>query len=89
MNTIAEKTGFSETTIRRRVKLTELDQKKFADSLKRGGTLMDYAELEKIKDPDLRSQVLDYIGTNNFKCSICNRKGAIGSTHGLLGIKKP
>lgn len=65
--TIAEKTGFSETTIRRRVKLTELDQKKFAASLKRGGTLMDYAELEKIKDPELRSQVLDYIGTNNFK----------------------
>lgn len=65
--TIAEKTGLSETTIRRRVKLTELDQKKFAASLKRGGTLMDYAELEKIKDPELRSQVLDFIGTNNFK----------------------
>jgi ParB family chromosome partitioning protein len=64
---ISEKTGFSETTVRRRVKLLELDQEKFKESVTRGATLMDYAELEKIKDIKLRNKVLDKIGTENFR----------------------
>lgn len=67
INTIAEKTGFSETTVRRRVKLIDLDQEKFKASVERGGTLMDYAELEKIKDIDLRNSVLESLGTSNFQ----------------------
>lgn len=64
---ISEKTGFSETTIRRRVKLLELDKDKFKKSIERGATLMDYAELDKIHDIDIRNSVLDKIGTPNFK----------------------
>lgn len=67
MNDIAEKTGFSSTTIRRRVKLLELDPEKFRASAERNVTLMDYAELEKIEDIELRNKVLDSIGTPNFK----------------------
>lgn len=63
---ISGKTGFSETTVRRRVKLLELDQDKFKESIERGATLMDYAELEKIKNPKLKNKVLEHIGTNNF-----------------------
>jgi len=66
VNDIAERTGFSQTTVRRRVKLLELDQKKFKESVERGATLMDYAELEKVKNPELRNSVLEHIGTNNF-----------------------
>lgn len=66
VNSIAEKTGFSETTVRRRVKLLELDQEKFEKSVVRGGTLQDYAELNKIEDITLRNGVLDKIGTSNF-----------------------
>jgi ParB family chromosome partitioning protein len=64
---ISEKTGFSETTVRRRVKLLELDPEKFKASAERNVTLMDYAELEKIEDITLRNKVLDVIGTPNFK----------------------
>ena len=64
---ISEKTGFSERTVRRRMKLLELDKDKFKASAERGATLMDYAELEKIKDINLRNSVLDKIGTANFK----------------------
>lgn len=64
---ISKKTGFSETTIRKRTKLLELDQEKFKSSVDRGATLMDYIELEKIKDIELRNSVLEFIGTSNFK----------------------
>ena len=67
VSNISEKTGFSETTVRRRVKLLELDPEKFKASAGRNVTLMDYAELEKIEDITLRNKVLDSIGTQNFK----------------------
>lgn len=63
---IAEKTGFSQTTVRRRVKLLELDQEKLKKSAERGATLMDYIELEKIEDIELRNSVLEKIGTPDF-----------------------
>ncbi len=71
---ISGQTGFSETTIRRRVKLNELDQKKFQESIARGGTLMDYAELEKIHDVKLKNKVLEFIGTRDFDWKL---RGAI------------
>ena len=63
---IAKRTGFSDTTVRKRVKLLELDQKTFAQSIERGATLSDYAELEKIKDIKRRNKVLGFIGTKEF-----------------------
>lgn len=51
---IARKSGFSQTTVRRRVKLLELDQEKFKASVSRGANLMDYMELDKIDDPELK-----------------------------------
>lgn len=72
VNDIAEKTGFSQTTVRRRVKLLDLDldQDKFKASVSRGATLMDYVALEKIKDTDLRNKVLEDIGTPKFNYSL-------------------
>lgn len=64
---ISERTGFSPTTVRRRVKLLELDKTKFKKATERGATLMDFAELEKIEDNDLRNEVLETIGTANFR----------------------
>jgi ParB family chromosome partitioning protein len=65
--TIAESTGFSESTVRRRVKLCALDKAKFKKAAERGATLFDLAELEAIEDPELRNEVLGYCGTSNFK----------------------
>lgn len=64
---VSESTGFSETTIRRRTKLLELDQEKFRAAQERGATLSDYAELDKISDPQTKNKLLDVIGTANFK----------------------
>lgn len=67
---ISEQTGFSGSTIRRRVKLLELDQEKLKQSVGRGATLQDYAELEKIKDIKTRNSVLEKIGTSNFQWAL-------------------
>lgn len=64
---IAHKSGFSQSTVRRRVKLLVLDQEKLKASVERGANLMDYMELDKIEDPALKNEVLDAIGTNNFR----------------------
>lgn len=64
---IAEKSGFSATTVRRRVKLLELDKDKFKKSEERGVSLFEYMELDKLKSPERKNQMLDFIGTENFK----------------------
>ena len=64
---IAEKTGFSKATIDRRLKLKKLDRQKLIEADKRGGTLFDYMELYKIEDPEARNELLESIGTQNFK----------------------
>lgn len=63
---VAEKTGFSASKIRRRVKLCELDEEAFKDSQLRQPTLADYERLNQIKNIDVRNELLKSIGTNNF-----------------------
>jgi ParB family chromosome partitioning protein len=67
VDSISNKTGFSESTVRRRIKLLELDQEKLYKSVENGATLMDFAELEKIDDINIRNEVLNKFGTHNFK----------------------
>lgn len=63
---VAKKTGFSESKIRRRVKLCELDEEAFKESQIRQPTLADYDRLNQIKDIETRNKLLESIGTNNF-----------------------
>ena len=67
VNAISEATGLSESTVRRRMKLLDLDSAKLMQAVERGGTLQDYAELDKIEDAERRNAVLDKIGTDNFR----------------------
>lgn len=73
---VSDKTGLSETTVRRRVKLMQLDQDALKAAESRGGTLADYAELETLKDPERRNKVLKAIGTNNFRSVLATEKSA-------------
>lgn len=66
VSTIAQSTGLSETTVRRRVKLLELDREKFEKATARGATLFDFAELNKVKSIESRNELLGCIGTANF-----------------------
>lgn len=54
VETVAQKTGFSQSTVRRRVKLLNLDQEEFRRSVSRGATLQDYMALDAITDPVLK-----------------------------------
>ena len=64
---IAEKSGFSESTVLKRTKLAELDEKSFKKACERGATLFDFAELDKIEDPEAKQKCLEAMGTQNFK----------------------
>jgi ParB family chromosome partitioning protein len=71
---IAEKTGFSESTIRRRTKLLELDKEAFKRSQQRQVSLADYEKLNEITDIDARNKLLDVLGTNNFNIEFVRAK---------------
>ncbi len=82
---VAKSTGFSESTIRRRVKLLELDQNKFREAEGRGATLAEYMELDKLEDPEMKNKVLEAIGTINFRNVL---KSAVAEEHNKKLIDK-
>lgn len=65
--TIAERTGLSESTVRRRARLNQFDKKAVEAAIKRGASLLDFEKLDEIEDKEERVGMLRYIGTNNFK----------------------
>lgn len=76
---ISEKTGFSKTTVRRRVKMMELDQETLKMVSERQLSITDFDELSKIEDVKARNACLTEMGTSNFKQSVATqlRKQAI------------
>lgn len=67
VETIAKESGFSQTTVRRRVKMMELDQDILKQvSSERQLSLSDFDKLAKIDDLTKRNEVLKTIGTENF-----------------------
>ena len=71
---IAEQTGFSETKVRHRVKLNELDQALLSKKMNGYITINDLIKLEQIHDPKRRNECLEAIGTNNFDWKV---RGAV------------
>ena len=71
-DSISEKTGFSKTTVRHRLKLLELDPEEFRKAQERQPNLSDYIRLEKITDPELKSKALAAIGTANYNWTVEN-----------------
>lgn len=69
---IAKKTGLSETTVRRRLKMAELDQDILKEVSGRQLNMADFEKLDKIKDPKLRNNALKEIGTRNFANAVLN-----------------
>jgi len=67
---ISTQTGFSESTVRRRAKLLDLDKDKFQQAVTRGATLQDYVELDKIQDVEIKNSVLEKIGTSDFRWTL-------------------
>ena len=63
---IGKRTGFSDSTVRRRLKLMELDQGLLEEAASRCPRMSDYAELLNIKDAGRRDMALSKIGTKDF-----------------------
>lgn len=67
MEEIAEKSGFSKTTVRKRLEIAKLDDKTLKKVSSRQLSLGDFDELAKIEDIEVRNRVLASMGTANFK----------------------
>lgn len=63
---IAEKTGFSESTVRRRTKLLTFDRTKFKAAQARQVSFAEYERLYEVEDGKERDRLLDVIGTKDF-----------------------
>ena len=64
---IAEKSGFSKGTVRKRLEIAKLDEKTVKKVSSRQLSLADFDELAKLEDIEARNKVLGSIGTPNFK----------------------
>lgn len=64
---IAQKSGFSKTTVRRRLEIAKLDAKTMQKVSGRQLTLGDFDELAKVEDMEARNKVLKSMGTANFQ----------------------
>lgn len=63
---IAEKSGFSKTTVRRRVKMLELDQGTLKEVSERQLSMTDFDKLAQIENIKARNECLAGIGTTDF-----------------------
>ena len=63
---LADKTGFSKTKIRNRLRLNQYKPDSVVKAFSQGATLEDYAKLDKIKDPKCREKVAGYLGRSDF-----------------------
>lgn len=71
---IVEKTGFAETTVRKRLKIATLPTAQMQQAVERGGKLEDYVQIADIKDEGERRELLKVIGTRDFEFSLSRAK---------------
>lgn len=63
---IAEKTGLSSETVRRRMRLADLQMDKLKTAEARGATIDDLLRIAKIEDTEQREKLMNAAGTENF-----------------------
>lgn len=66
VNDIAEKTGFSQSTVRRRINLCQYDKELVTKAFEKQATFEDFEKLNKIKDEENRASVAKFLGSSNF-----------------------
>ena len=82
---ITKKTGFSDSTVRRRLKMAELDEEVLKKVSGRQISFGDIDKLSEIEDIETRNKVLADIGTANFNNSL---KAAISDQERAETLKK-
>lgn len=71
---IVEKTGFAETTVRKRLKIATLPTEQMQQAVERGGKLEDYVQIADIKDEKERRKLLKVVGTREFEFRLTHTK---------------
>lgn len=71
---IADKSGFTVATVKKRLKIATLPADDLKDAMGRGGTLEQYVAISEITDPKARTHLLKNIGTNNFEWLLSKEK---------------
>jgi ParB family chromosome partitioning protein len=71
---IVEKTGFAETTVRKRLKIATLPTAQMQQAVERGGKLEDYVQIADIKDAEERRELLKVVGTREFEFNLTRAK---------------
>lgn len=85
---IAEKSGFSKKTVRRRVKMLELDQGILKEVSERQLSISDFDQLAKIEDINARNKCLAQIGTANFNMNVESQLRQQNVKKNLPAVKK-
>lgn len=67
---IAEKTGFSKNTVKRRLEIAKLNSNTLREVSERQVRMEDFDQLSKIKNMKKRNEVLTKIGTPNFNNAV-------------------
>lgn len=71
VDTVAEKTGFSKSTVKRRIEIAKLDRTKLTAAAERKQlTIGDLDKLTQIDDVKARNKVLESMGTSNFEYAL-------------------
>ena len=71
---ISDKTGMSETSVRKRVSIAALPKKEMLLAANKGATLLDLLEVTTLDDPAAQAEVLASFGTNNFTWAVRNAR---------------
>lgn len=85
---IAGKTGFSESTVRRRLKMSELDKVTLKEVSERQIEMKDFDRLAQIEDINVRNSILKSIGTPNFNMEVEKKIKAQAISKVLPEVKK-
>ena len=88
---IAEKTGFSKKTVKRRLEMARLDQRILKEVSQRQLSLADFDKLSQLDSVEERNACLQFIGTGNFNQTIQRqlKKQEIGKMlPGVLSLLK-
>lgn len=70
VESISDKTGFSQSTVRRRLDLAKLNKSNFEKAYESGGTLDDFVKISQIKSKSKQNELLKAVGTDNFNYAI-------------------
>ena len=85
---IGEKTGFSEKTVKDRIKFTKFNQKNFEKAVAAGATLLDMIEISKLESKADQNEVMKEAGTNNFRQALIRKLNDQKYAKGCIYLQK-